>query len=101
MATPVAQAGDSVQGALETSAVIGIKLSDPFDHMVKFGARDFLFNQNRLALDIARGRDTPQVEDDLQQVIVIVGFMDGFDNIAWQNTQQGIQVVSYSQLSHA
>ena len=101
MAAPVAQAGDAVQSPLQTGSVIPIKFSDPLNHMIKFCSGDFLLNQDLLALDVARSRDTPQVEDDLEQVIVIIGFMDGFDNITGQNPQQGIQVVSYFQLSHA
>jgi hypothetical protein len=96
MPAPVAQAGDAMQGAFETGAVIGIKLTDPLDHVVQFGTRDFLIDQDLFALNIARRWDAPQVQDDLQQVIVIIGFVDGFDDIPGQYTQQGIQVISYS-----
>jgi len=89
-----------MQGAFEAGAVVGVKLSDTFNNVIKFGAHDLFVDKNRLTLDIARRGDAPQVKDDLEQVIVIVGFMDGLDDVAGQNTQQGIQVVCYFHLCH-
>jgi hypothetical protein len=49
--------------------------------MVQFGPRDFFIDQDLFALNVARRRDAPQVQDDLQQVVVIIGFVDGFDDV--------------------
>ena len=53
-----------------------------------------------IAVDEAGGRHASQVEDDLEQVVVVVGFMDGCDDALRQDVEQGIQVVCDSELSH-
>ncbi len=49
-----------MQGAFETGAVVGVKLADTFDDVVKLGARNFPVDQDRFPLDVARRWDAPR-----------------------------------------
>ncbi len=89
-----------MQGALDAGAVVGVELADALHHMVQLGVRDLFVDQHHLALDVTRRGHTAQVEDDLKQVVVIVGLMHGRDNLLGQDAEQGVEVVCDLQLGH-
>lgn len=89
-----------MEGAFEAGAVVGVELADALVHKVNFGTRDFFLAQDDLAVNEARRGDAPQVEDDFEQIVVVIGFMDGRNDFFRENVEQGVEVVGDFQLSH-
>jgi len=83
-----------MQGALDPGAVVQVKVPQPFDDILDHDRRDFLVGERKLAVDKAGGRDAPQIQDDLQQVIGAAQLIQAVADGGRQHTPQFFQVVS-------
>ncbi len=63
LAAPVADAADAVERALHAGAVVGVKVADAGDGVVQVSAGDFVIREHHLAIEVARGGHTPQIQD--------------------------------------
>jgi hypothetical protein len=66
MTTPVANGRDAVQGAFQTSAVVGIDIPDMLHHEIQLLTGDLFLTQYDLMVYKTGSGDTPQVQDDFQ-----------------------------------
>ncbi len=95
---PVANGRDAMQGPFDARAVIGVKIADPFHDMIQFFAGDLFLAQDGLFFNIARRGNPPQIQDDLEQFIVIIGLVNSLDNRFWNDTQEDIQIIGNAAL---
>src|SRR6185503_5554572 len=97
---PVADGRDAMKCALDTGAVIRVKLAHAFIHVVQFGARYFGLAQFKLAIHKTDGGDAPQIQNDLEQVLAIVCFFHRMADVKREDIEESIEVVSYFKLGH-
>jgi hypothetical protein len=67
-------------------------------NVVNFLAADFAFAERDFTIHKAGSGDAPQVKDDFEQFVVMIGFMNGLNNAFRQDAQQGIEVIGNSAL---
>ncbi len=100
MPAAVADGGDAVQGALQAGAVIGIEFADAGNDVVDLLVGDLFFGEDDLAIHEERHRDAAEIEDDLEEIIGIIGAGDGFSEDRRQDAEQRLQVVGDVFLGH-
>ncbi len=92
-AAPVADGRDAMQGALNAGAVVGVKFAGTLIHEIDLGAGDLVPAEDHLSIHVTGSGHAPQVQDDLQQVIAVVGLFDRAADIFRKHRKQGFQVV--------
>ncbi len=98
VAAPVADGRDAVQRALDAGAVVRVELADAFIDVCDVFCCDLRFTQHHFALDIACRGDTPEVNDDLEQPVVIVRLVNRVNYGFREYVKEGVQIVSNATL---
>jgi hypothetical protein len=93
--TPVADGRDPVQRPLDAGAIICIELTRAFVDIIDLGARHFSFAQTDLMIYKTRGGDSPQIKDDLEQVLRVVGSLHRVADVERKDIEKGIEIVCY------
>jgi len=79
----VTDGGYAVQCALQPRAVISVKITNVGDYMVNVIALYIALVQRQLVINEARHWWASEVQDDLKQVIAVVGFFQSANDVLW------------------
>ncbi len=89
----VADRRDAVQRAFDAGAVVGVELADARHDKFDILAGDLAFEQHAFAVDVARRRHAPDIEDHLHQLVEAVDLRQALDDGRRQGAEHHIQVV--------
>ncbi len=92
LAHPIADRGNPVQRARDAGAVVRIEFADAVHDPVDVFPGDLAVAQDDFSIGIARRRHSPQVQNDLEQVIAPVHCVHRRPDVG-KNLHQGIQVI--------
>ncbi|MPM34218.1 hypothetical protein SDC9_80800 [bioreactor metagenome] len=83
----VADGRDTVKGAFQAGAVIGVKFADARNHVVNISAVHFGLAQDNFVVHKACHGQAAQVQHDFQQAVAVIDTVKLVHNARWQDGQ--------------
>ena len=84
-----------MQGPLDPCPVIRVEFTRSLVHIINLGVRYFRFSQVDLVVHKTGGGDAPQVKNDLEQVLRVVGSLHRMTDIERKHIEKGVKIVCY------
>ena len=79
--------------ALDACAVVRVEITDAFDNVIKFSARQFRARKHDFIFDKTRGGNASEVEDDFEEQVAVVRLFDRVTDVRGKHVEEGVEVV--------
>ena len=89
-----------MQGSLNTGTIICIKRAYALVHVIDLNAGHLVIAQGDFAFHKTGGWHTPEVQNDLEEIIAVVDLLYCVADVVREHVQQGIKIVCDVSLRH-
>jgi hypothetical protein len=100
LSAPVPDAGDAMERAFDSRAVIEPEFADVFDHELEVRFADFFMAEYNFAARVPCFGEAAEIHDDFQQAGAPLFFAEQITDARWKGGEQQIEVIGHDLFGH-